>query len=375
MRLFSILPLIFGFACSVTSGQVTPPSGVVTGHVYCADTQTPCRFATVTIQSVPIAIDRTSAPASKAHSYAAPTDLTGSFEIDRVAPGEYYILARLAGYLSPYDLVANELKGESVSAQALNIALPRIAVTEGRLTVSNLTLARGASLGGTIRYDDGGLAINVPVRLFRKNTSGKWQPYINGAGDSDLAPLGFAPHTDDRGQFYEPALPPGSYIVAASLPESELLPTSILGRQSLDVKMTTGDALSIYSGNKYRVSQAIPIELKEGEDRPDADITIPTANLRSIAGAVTAAATGEKISKGSVRLLDSTDKSSLRQTEIHNGQFVFNYVPDGAYLIEIVGQTQRAAGKPPSTYIPTIVPLIVQSDMPDLSYGLSSAEK
>jgi hypothetical protein len=295
--------------------------------------------------------------------------------MDHLAAGEYYIVARLAGYLSAYDLVANELKSESPAAQALDIALPRITVTTGRLTVANLTLARGASLGGTIRYDDGGLAINVPVRLFRKDSAGKWQPYINGAGDSDLAPLGFAPHTDDRGRFYEPALPPGSYIVQASLPQSQLLPAAIYGRQSLNVKMTTGDALNIYSGNKFRLSEATSIELKNGEDRADADITLPTANLRSLVGLVTAAVTGDRIPAGTVRLLDSSDKSLVRETEIWNGQFAFNYVPDGTYLIEIDGRTQGSAGKQSTTYVPTIVPLIVQSDMPDLSYGLSSADK
>jgi hypothetical protein len=111
-------------------------------------------------------------------SYSAATDIDGEFLIPNVVPGDYYILGRLPGYVSPFDLAASEFQSDSPeSSQAIEAALIKINVASAQTTISNLSLARGASLTGTVHYDDGGLAVNVSVSIYRKDSSGKWKVY------------------------------------------------------------------------------------------------------------------------------------------------------------------------------------------------------
>jgi hypothetical protein len=376
MRLSAFLITASAFTFGTISAQVsTTAQGTVTGHIYCADSRTPCRFATVTIQSVPSTKSSNPAsPAQQSHSFGAATDIEGVFQIRGVIPGEYYILSRLPGYLSPYDLATNEFQGDSsLEHRALDIALTRISVEPDQTTTSNLTLSRGASLEGTVRYDDSGVAINATVNIYRRDGAGRWNLYKNRAGISNLAPLGFSPHTDDRGHFYEPGLPPGLYIVEAALPEATTIPTTILSAQALNVSITKGDALRVYSGNKYRLRDAIPIELHEGEDRSNIDINIPTNGLHSLHGLVTARPDDHSITHGTVRLLDADDKTALRETSIQlDGSFAFKYVVNGSYLVQVDGQGNSRETKPASGYESLITPLLVEGDIGNLAYALTA---
>ncbi len=106
MRLFTLMLL----APAIARAQTT---GAGAGRGFCADTRTPCRFATVTIQTAPPRRDG-SGPQLKdrpSHSYAA-TDLDGAYRIADVAPGQYCIMGELAGYVSHSDLAANVGEGD-----------------------------------------------------------------------------------------------------------------------------------------------------------------------------------------------------------------------------------------------------------------------
>jgi hypothetical protein len=369
-------PLLLAALASIPGALFAQSSstanGAVSGHVYCSDTHTPCRLANVAIQTAPPAkTAQTPSPAQQSHAYSTSTGMDGSFHISGVAPGDYYILSHCAGYLSPYDLVASEFQDDSaLTPQALDIALTRITVEPGHTTTSDQTLSRGATLGGTVKYDDGGFAIAVAIHLFRKDGSGKWQPYANSAGDSTLEVLGFSSHTDDRGRFYAPGLAPGMYLVEATLPEFVGLPVSITDTTSMAITSTSGDALQVFNGDKYRLRDAPPIELREGEDRSDIDIILPTNGLHSIHGSVTAKSDGHNITHGDVRLLDPDDKTMLRETQIQgDGSFLFNYVVNGSYLVEISPQADKSA-----LYQPLSSPLLVESDIPSLTYALVPAK-
>src|SRR5580698_2971723 len=113
LRHTSAFVLAWFISCTPIGAQTNGvPRGKVMGHVFCSDSHTPCRFAGVTIQSVPLA-----AAGNKANhpslSYSAATDMDGAFVISNVASGEYYVQARSPGYLSPTDLVASEVDPNS----------------------------------------------------------------------------------------------------------------------------------------------------------------------------------------------------------------------------------------------------------------------
>lgn len=238
MKLLPIFHVLALWLCCFRMDAQT--TGTVAGRVTCADTRTPCRFASVTIESAPASKDGSPISPksiSPLHTYAAATDLDGMFEINSVVPGDYYITALMPGYLSPYDLAANESSGEpSLKPQAMEIALERIIVAAGQTATANVLLSRGASLSGIVRYDDGGPAIQVSVSLFRRDGAGKWQPFTNTSGVGDTVRLGFGPKTDDRGRFYTPGLPPGTYTLQTNLPVAAMLRSGITGNPSVDVK-------------------------------------------------------------------------------------------------------------------------------------------
>lgn len=358
--------------------DVTAP-GSISGHVYCADTNTPCRFANVTIQTAPPAkksedpVPASPVPAS--HSYSASTDIDGVFQISGVIPGDYYILRRLSGYISTLDLAVSELPKDSpMLAQALDIALTRVTVNSGVVTVSNLTLSRGASFSGTVRYDDGAAAINVTVHLLRKDSTGQLKPFHNGNGSA--AEALFAAHTDDLGRFYEPALPPGTYSAEATLPMVLPLPESIIGPPSIQVSLVTGNALDLFYGDKYRLADAATVELHQGEERSGLDINIPTHGLHSVSGFVTAKSDGHAIISGDVHLLDPADKSPLRDTLLReDGSFSFGYLITGTYLLQINARSDHQSGKSAITYDPYSMPIVVDTDIPNLSCALTAAKK
>ena len=163
--------------CGSAAGQAGQAMGVVSGRVFCSDTQTPCRFASVMIETAPPA-DAVETKVKDQRSYSTTTDLEGNFQISGVADGDYYILAQMTGYLSPYAMaVGMAPKGSALSAKAVDAALLRIRVANGKPITANLALRRGAALSVTVRYDDGGLGVGLQVFLYRQDMDGKWVSY------------------------------------------------------------------------------------------------------------------------------------------------------------------------------------------------------
>jgi hypothetical protein len=365
----------------ISPAQTTPtpaPTGTVSGHVFCADTHTPCRFASVTIEAVPQTKGDSPNPlTSKPRDYSASTDLDGAFQITGVIPGDYYVFARLTGYFLPYDLAVSEFSEDSpLRAKAIDAVLPKITVNAGLTTTSPLNLTSGASLSGTVRFDDGGVASILRLHLYRKDGSGKWKLYLNRSGDSVMAPLGLGTHTDSRGHFSELGLPQGVYCIEIMLPEVSNVSNTITGNPSVTYTVTTGDALRVYNGDKYRLRDATPIELHDGEDRSGIDINIPTNSLHSLRGVVVAKADGHTMTEGKVRLLDPDEKTMLRESRIEpDGTFSFRYLVKGAYLLRIEGASDSHDDKTGTTYEPIEVPLLVEKDVSDLSYSLTPAKK
>ncbi len=366
-------------AYGTAAAQTTPPpTGAVTGHVYCADTHTPCRFASVTLEIAPQPRASGSGSAkSKPRNYAASTDLDGAFQITGVLPGDYYILARQTGYFLPYDLAINEFSDDPAQrAKAIDAVLPRITVTAGLTTTSVLNLAAGASLSGTVRFDDGGPASILRLHLYRKDGSGRWKPYLNHSGDPVMAPLGLGTHTDSRGHFTELGLPEGIYCIEIMFPEVVSASDTITGNPSVTYRVSNNNALRIYNGDKFRLRDAAPIELHEGEDRSGIDIVIPTSGLHSLHGFVVAKTDGHPITEGRVRLLDPDDKSILRDSSIQpDGTFFFNYVLQGSYLLEIEEAVDTQNDKTITSYESLTTPLLIEHDITDLSYSLVPEKK
>jgi uncharacterized protein (DUF2141 family) len=203
-------------------------------------------------------------------------------------------------------------------------------VVQPNATVSiDVQLDRGASISGSVRYDDGSPAPGVTPVLMSFDKNSKWK---------ELPPATMLPAvTDDQGHYRFSGLPAGKYAVMAALPTSGL--TTGVGLGSFSVHMNLGDALEVYSGDALWRKDVKPIELKAGDNDDGIDLTLPINGLHVISGTVVSKADGHAVNAGMVELDDAADKTQkLRMTMIgKDGTFQFNYVPDGSYHLEVTG--------------------------------------
>jgi hypothetical protein len=271
-------------------------------------------------------------------------------------------------------LVASEFEsGHLAFLKAVDAALPRLSVDESHAAVLNLNLTRGASLGGIVVYDDGGPAIGISVRIYRKDSTGTWKIYSS-AGLGKDEPPSLTAHTDDRGRYYKPSLAPGIYTVEANLPDVTLVPDAILGSPNLHVEFTNQDALRVYHGGKYRLREASPIQLTEGQERLDVDLTIPTNGLCTLEGSVVSKADGRVVGQGTVRLLDPTDNEVVRDSTVQkDGSFVFRYIPPGSYLLEAEAHPGKDSAYRGPSYSTLKMPLLVESSLSNLTLALPAS--
>ena len=313
------------------------PGGIVSGHVYCADTNAPARMATVVLQPAAAldAIDPTKDTQIASHGEAVETLLDGSFVIRHVTPGSYYVIASQVGYMSPVAPLYVPAKNSSVSQldliRKVLESLPRVTVEPNVPAVVNVEIERGAAISGTVTYDDGSPATGVGLTLLvrQKDT---WRGIPSNPFEKS-SPYG---RTDDRGQYRISGMPPGEYLLQADLELMKAFYTidehgNTTGGQS------SVASLAIYPGGKTRRADAAPITLTSGEERRGEDIQIPLSKLHTVRGNIVAAHDGHVLNGGRVALLYPDDRSVAGEASLNADEdgFTFSFVPEGDYILHV----------------------------------------
>jgi hypothetical protein len=321
------------------------PKGIVTGHIFCADTGLPARFATLQLQpekepnepkldSKKIDFTAILAKVMKGNGLSTLTRLDGSFRLENVPPGIYYAIPQLAGYLSPFGQLSSQelMKDDSETRKQIQSHAQKVMVEAGHAANIELRLERGAAISGEILYDDGTPAANVMAHLMLKQKDGTWKPFSPSMSGVTRA----SGATDDHGRFRLAGLPAGDYGVMSELPVTQVSTGSGLG--SFSMQMHPSDALQVFSGNVFRQSEMKDFTLGVGEELAAVDLIFPVNGLFRVAGTVVAKRDSHLVNTGAVELLDPVDKSNLRTGIVANdGSFSFEYVPDGEYLLKVTG--------------------------------------
>jgi hypothetical protein len=347
--LFLSLSATFGLLRPLASLQTTvaeTPSGSVVGYVYCADTNAPARFANVILE--PESVIRASGvdlqPRDPAQTDRGDTTtaisaaLDGSFRFEGVKPGRYYLIASLPGYIYPLSQFGQDDLEHPTPEVKDRIAtlLEPVVVTANHITAASLRLARGATISGTVTYDDGSPAIAANLHLLVRQRNGKW-------GEANLVLTGvrqwpsFPIRTDERGRFRISALVPGTYALDVSISTTTMTFSELqLGGASQQYSSRSGQTLHIYSGNRLNQKDAGPIVVTAIEDRADADIVIPLSHLHTVSGTLTAKGDGHALNQGRAILLYRADKSEVQEDWVQaDGSFSFSFIPEGEYLLQI----------------------------------------
>ena len=363
MRTTILCTLQLCVAMTLASAQAPKaPTGTVTGHVICQDTQRPARFAGVLIFSIPPAV--TPAPAkvdssdsksvqafmkvqrdamSAASFITGETGFDGSFSVAGIEPGDYYVMASVGGYVQPREIVQAAVDaGEDISKGISGI--PVVRVSADRSADAEISVARGGAIEGHVLWDDGTPINGAFVSIEPKTGEHKQLPMqFNMFGMGGQTSWG----TDDRGHYRISGLAPGEYTVRAMLPTSQRMS---MQRGRFDSANFGAMPLMVYAPGGFRKTDAKPLTLTAGEERTDEDITYNISATHTVSGRVTSAEDHHGLNRGMVALTDTTDKTFARNAPLDaDGNFSVTFVPSGTYTMTVANAADTVPEEPKKT--------------------------
>ncbi|MGA3035587.1 MAG: carboxypeptidase-like regulatory domain-containing protein [Terracidiphilus sp.] len=311
---FLLILLLFTMLAVAQQDGVT---GTVSGQVYCADTQHPARLAHVALVPLPLAV--TSPSINKPHTpqqYNGDTRSDGSFIVTHVPPGDYYVSVTYPGYLTPeYQFSADDLLQPSADARKrISEVVPVVTVGANRTASVSVDIHRGAAIFGTLRYDDGSPIPDAEIVPLRRNSSGSWTDSAPPASNNRLFEN---EGSDDLGHFRIQGLAPGEYTL--KLP------------RAYDMGLC-----AVYYGDVFLEKDAKSIKLTDGEEYPDADITIRLSKLHTVSGSLVNSS-GQPINSGKVTLYTAADNIEIDDAFVseEDATFYIDLVPDGTYTLRV----------------------------------------
>ena len=168
MKLLACVLILFSCGLAAQQAPTTaaaPAAGQVSGRVFCADTGQPARFASVQLVSdhpdANPALDASAMGKNpdfekvlakamtammKGNNVSTVSGLDGSFTLDKVPPGTYYVLAQLAGYQSPLSQFSmmERMKADAATMKAVESLAEKIVVQPGQQAHVEVRLERTA---------------------------------------------------------------------------------------------------------------------------------------------------------------------------------------------------------------------------------------
>jgi len=255
----------------------------------------------VSLQLTPVSRVRGSAADEPLSNLASETDLQGNFIFDVVVPGRYLLAAQRSGYLN---------------ASFYN-ARGGVLTVEPSQKVTGLVIKMTPQgiIGGRVIDDENEPVSGATVKV----TPGK-VPDLVGA----VPPAGDGT-TNADGAFAIGGLPPGRYVVSVAVPSA----TVVSPRSHREIYVTT------YYPDAIDVAAATPIEVGPGAQVRGLEIRLHKVPVFRVSGKLVNAVTGEPGSailslfrRGSVPGL------SAKSTGVGAGDFVFDGVSPGAYVLE-----------------------------------------
>jgi hypothetical protein len=239
-------------------------------------------------------------------------DRNGQFDAGRFKDGEYTIETGKSGYLTP------DFRPLPESQTALMVQVGG----DRRVHDIDVVLERGGAIVGTIVDSAGEPFQGVQVRALRLRQQD---------GRTLALTAGWSRVTDDRGRYRLFGLPPGMYLVVATLDATE----SESGRER-----APGFA-PVYFPATAHIESAQVFQVEFGDDVTGIDLTFAVSSTARVIGRALNAA-GDPLS-GRVALMVSARSGSVaaepRVARIErDGAFSLADVPPGDYVLQAIGE-------------------------------------
>jgi hypothetical protein len=301
------------------------PKSIVKGRVVYEDSSRPVRRSPIILFQL----------TNQRQELSSATDREGKFEIKDVPAGVYFAMVNSPGIITPLPFMNMTDTGppESMDRKAIKEYCTEITVDGTSDVTVTVHARRGGAISGKVSYQDGEPAINAEVNVIRRH--GKQSSRIL-TGINVTAFLSL--HTDDRGMYRIPALPPGEYVISAA--ESNTAPGQGGSNRGggFDDFFKSDALTSTYYGGSLKLEDALPVTIAAGGETRDIDITLPDLALHTIRGLVVTHLDGLPLPEATITLhrkdqMDWFQQSARKvQTDSH-GQWVLEGVPDGTYKI------------------------------------------
>jgi carboxypeptidase family protein len=289
-------------AMMLTPSPLQPPAtagvrttGVIRGHVMSTDGRG-LSHAQVRLMQATFGVRATTS-----------TDEDGRFEFTNLPSGKYGVIASKMGY-SPVG------QDDSPFALLLNSGPTFDLAEDETREKADVKLRRWGTLEGRVFDELGDPIQGAAVQLLHIR-------YENGR--RRLVPAGGAAHaSDDLGRYRIYALPPGRYVVSATVSDAADLP---------------GYARSYFPGTP-NAGQAQFVSVAVSQDVVGIDFSMSRTGTARISGRMIDAA-GQPTTGGTVQLLPSARSASATSVPtgariLPDGQFEFANVPPGQYVIQ-----------------------------------------
>jgi protocatechuate 3,4-dioxygenase beta subunit len=363
--------LLWLIAYPVALLEAQSATGSVTGNVLCNDGNFPARGAKVEL----IPLDRL-LPGGSGSSASSPaeavTDFNGSYEIWSVNPGTYILNATLDGYSDDLNFVQIDSQHSSADdKKSLLATLPQVTVKAGSILHKDLVLRRAASISGRVSVDLGGTPgkISVTATLVSETQAGA----ASNISKENSVSYSKSALTDDRGSYRIAGLLPGKYRLSARITESYYrAKISGTNQVTLEPRRPGVAELTVFAPDALEEAVAQLMEVKDGDEVTDIDITVPARRLHSIEGTVYQdGAPAGGIIVG-VKLQGGPSPRS-NATTMPNGFYRFDLLLPGSYAVTAEAPNSQASTKPPAGTKPStgkIAVLLSEGDITDANIDI-----
>jgi len=354
-RRFTLSLSVFTASAALGQSSASQPSalGRVTGHVICTDTHLQAKFAQVILIGVPsrhIAVDSKVSVATpekavleQMNMVRSQSELDGSYSIDKVPAGDYYVFAWSPGYRQPFGMVKQALQSNPENYDSLP-GISKVHVSNNESVSADLSLQKGGAVTGRVIWSDGTPLARATVTLesVKKLSQSIPAPFLllnnpsMGAG-SQLV-------TDDLGRYRIVGVPPGDYFVKVSFqPRTQV---AITGGVIDAVQHKSADSIVVYAPNTFYVSAAATVTIADNEEHSDLDISFDLNGLHTVRGQVVSAEDHHHLNGGLIVLEDQSHKDFRKTAQVNSdGTFSIEFVPQGSYALLVSSAADNVSTK------------------------------
>ncbi len=339
-------------------------AGSVVGFVSDAETKIPIRFAEIRL--VPKSAAAAEQPETRPNPSGAPepqlrlvvgsSGFDGSFRLDGVPAGDYFVAALKPGYVTPGG--STRIGASEDQLKRLLPSLPAVHVVAGQAASVKLVLHRGGVIAGQLLFADGSPATGQTVSADEAVTHGELRgKTVSAMLETVFRLVDYGNHrrevlTDDRGRYRIFGLPPGKYVVSTVIGLDHNASARVLmsdgstphssRRQHLYPEM-----IAIYEPGVFRRGAARVFEIRGDEQILGADLKMDPSGLHTLTGRVLAAGDRHAPSGVLVLLREPGMSDVSRSVDIEDdGSFEIHYLPPGSYKLQIAGNDSGPRDSP-----------------------------